>query len=108
MSDKLTLPEIFEPPKRAHDWDGDGYCKNCRQGPWDGLPNDLLESCNARKMRSSDAAGEVASLPIDEVRWLDEILGLLGMHEEGDPVERVRELLDHELAWVRMKLERRS
>lgn len=39
---------------------------------------------------------ETVELPLREARWLDEILGLLGMHEEGDPVERVRELLDHE------------
>ncbi len=55
----------------------------------------------AKKMRSSDEPSERVSLPVEECRWLDEILGLLGMHEEGDPVERVRELLDHEIAWLR-------
>lgn len=89
---------------RDHNWDDEGYCKNCRQGPWDGLPNGLLESCNARKMRSSDEPSEVVSLPIEEARWLDEILGLLGMHEEGDPVERVRELLDKEIVSFRSSL----
>ena len=57
------------------------------------------------KMRSSDKSGEVVSLPAEEARWLDEILGLLGMHEEGDPVERVRELLDREIAWFRWRYE---
>ena len=47
------------------------------------------------------AHDEVVSLPVQEARWLDEILGLLGMHEEGDPVERVRELLDREISWFR-------
>ena len=56
-------------------------------------------------MRSSDSTSEVVSIPIEEARWLDEILGLLGMHEEGDPVERVRELLDREIAWFRWRYE---
>ena len=49
----------------------------------------------------SEQTPETVELPLREARWLDEILGLLGMHEEGDPVVRVRELLDHEIAWVR-------
>ena len=49
----------------------------------------------------SEQTLETVELPLREARWLDEILGLLGMHEEGDPVVRVRELLDHEIAWVR-------
>ena len=58
------------------------------------------------KFRSSDEASEVVSLPLKEARWLDEILGLLGMHEEGDPVERVRELLDREMVWFRAQMEK--